>query len=292
MPAPVFQLVRDTSQSIASQTDTAVTFTSAEIDNKTGWDAAHHSRYVVQANNGGLWLFIGEAAIDHGADPNLTARSLFFRVNGVNQYGRIAMTSNTVPAGAQALMTVSACIDVVPGDYIELIARQDSGGAATLQPTLRLFGGNAVDIHSPKFRLTRTTSQSLPSSLNTVIVYDTANDDNEGGWDAAHKSRYVVQPDQAGIYFMFAEADFDIGAHPTSDRRFLGFVVNGVNTIYGRQSFNSLVSPSGIHTQLATYTTLALAEGDYVEVVARQDAGVTGNLRPTIAFSGGGYVTG
>lgn len=284
MATSVFQLTRSTTQSAPSGSEVPIVFDTAVFDTGSGFTGGH---YVVPVNGAGSWILWGEVSIDKFNASLQTRRFAYFRVNGSEIHGAISTPSNAEPSGAQTGLVVSAAAYLDEGDVIELVVRQDAAGsAAIIRPPTRMSGmGNATDGSVGEFQLARNNSQPLLSGQLTAVVFDTLIVDVKHGWVTTNKSRYAAGSGGQGLYFLYAEADFDAGDDPGSSRRFLAFRVNGT-TYRGRLALPSSFTPTGVRSVLATYAVVFLGVGDYVEVIARQDSGSTAHLIGPTRFAG------
>lgn len=138
-------LVRRTADLLLPTGDnTAVTWATADYDFTTPyWDLAHHSRILVPVDQpAGTYLFRAEGRFHCTNSPtDVTQRRLGFRLNGVvsPQVGRFTTPSIVLPSGTDTDVVTSATVHLVAGDYVELVARQDSGGDGTLINGTRMF---------------------------------------------------------------------------------------------------------------------------------------------------------
>lgn len=141
---PMARLTQTSRQSIPSQAfpaGTPVTFTSAAAqgtsassDNYGGWSpSANPTRYTFP--RAGRYYAYGQAAFTGGGGGNYAAG---LRVNG----GTTAWGTRTLAAGLGAVPTAEQYLRVNAGDYVELIASQNSGSAVnttTGQASCRLI---------------------------------------------------------------------------------------------------------------------------------------------------------
>lgn len=136
------------------------------------------------------------------------------------------------------------------------------------------------------FKLRRTTTQSIADGINTPIVFDTADYDTVSGWESGNKSRWLVPSGQGGLYIFWAHVPFTHGPLNSSpERRLIGFRVNGSGNIFAQDSEPN-IQPGSTVTELVTSGPITLVEGDYVEVIARHDAGTALTLSAGIDFAG------
>lgn len=124
-------------QSIASATPTALTFDSETYDTNTIHDnVTNNSRLT--APIAGKYVVHGTVQWDFSAAGNI--RGMYFYKNGVI-YAALQFVPPTL-AGANGNIVAGAdIIDLAAGDYVELLAFQDSGGA------LNALGGSGANTH-------------------------------------------------------------------------------------------------------------------------------------------------
>lgn len=116
-------------------------------------------------------------------------------------------------------------------------------------------------------QLRQTSAQSIPTSTQTPLEWDTADIDTLSGWSAgSNPSRYT--PTVAGRYLIMGRATF-VGA--SGGIRESRIWRNGANV--NGSSMN--VAPSGASDRLAPVPVVVELDGssDYVEVVANQTSG-------------------
>lgn len=135
-----FQLARTGTQPLPSGQSTAIVFDTEIVDVKNGWDAAHKTRYAVGSNGGGFYFLYASVDIDAADDAATSRRFLAFRVNGTTFRGRLAISSIFTPTGVRSQLCTYAVVPLVPGDYVEVIAKQDSGTTAHLVGPSRFAG--------------------------------------------------------------------------------------------------------------------------------------------------------
>ncbi|WP_128381278.1 hypothetical protein [Streptomyces cavernae] len=120
---PRFSGYQNTAQSIPSNTFIPITLDSETIDSDGGHSTTTNpSRYTVQV--AGTYLVIGEACFPANATGNRGSR---ITVNGANIQGGASM----IPSGAGNTMGVpaAALLQLVVGDYVEVLGWQSSGAA-------------------------------------------------------------------------------------------------------------------------------------------------------------------
>ncbi|MGH2965001.1 MAG: hypothetical protein ACRDMH_06435 [Solirubrobacterales bacterium] len=118
----------------------------------------------------------------------------------------------------------------------------------------------------PAARVTRTSAQSIPDSLNTSLAFNQERYDAAGVHDNATNNSRLTAP-VTGIYAVTAQ--FTWGGSAGAGSRFAGVMRNG-STLIARSQELAGDDDENITTQVL------LAAGDYVEVQVLQTSG--GNL--------------
>lgn len=124
---PPRALLRQTvAQSLTNSAFTALTFGTEDIDSHNGHSTSTNtSRYTVQTGYDGDYQLSGTAAIAAAAGGGRGTR--WFK-NGTAINGSETMVGNVNPLN-QGQPAVTIIVSAVAGDYFELAAWQDSGGA-------------------------------------------------------------------------------------------------------------------------------------------------------------------
>jgi len=117
----------------------------------------------------------------------------------------------------------------------------------------------------PAARVTRTSAQSIPDSLNTSLAFDQERYDAAGVHDNATNNSRLTAP-VTGIYAVTAQ--FTWGGSAGAGSRFAGVMKNG-STLIARSQELAGDDDENITTQVL------LAAGDYVEVQVLQTSGGT-----------------
>jgi hypothetical protein len=114
-----------TVQTIANATNPAVAFTSEDFDTD-GWhdNTTNNSRITCPAGKGGTYMVFG--SLDFTANAT-GQRAITLRRNGAGSLTNIVVTA--VGGFGNTAMQAVATIALVPGDYVELLCFQSSGGA-------------------------------------------------------------------------------------------------------------------------------------------------------------------
>ncbi|MEU6342227.1 hypothetical protein ABZ883_14945 [Streptomyces sp. NPDC046977] len=146
----VFSATRDTAQSIATNTNpvvgNAISWETVEADLFGAWAAGNPTRWT--APFAGWWTLMGATAINAVASSAGLARFNAWFINGslaVAGSNRIAAAPSNATATTNARTRAYL---LAAGDYVELIAGQDSSGAVnsstgSLRPYIQVqFSGN------------------------------------------------------------------------------------------------------------------------------------------------------
>lgn len=117
-------LTGTTTQSIANNTDTAITFPTELIDTDGFHDTVTNtSRITIPAGKGGKYLFNSIYYFDANANG---FRFSVFRKNGSNISGFAALPGSSATVVG---LTNSIVLDLVATDYVEMFVKQTSGGS-------------------------------------------------------------------------------------------------------------------------------------------------------------------
>lgn len=104
---------------------------SAPRNPNTMWSTTNRSRITIAAGQSGLYEFIGSVAFSSQAAGD---RLLLFQKNGNSSlYTRVNMGRPAAGGGSRTIINISTSIELVAGDYVELMAYQDSGVSLTLE---------------------------------------------------------------------------------------------------------------------------------------------------------------
>lgn len=130
---PRAAVYHNAAQSLATATDTALLFNSEYADS-----AALHStaslttRLTIPTGEGGTWLFT--AHIEFAANAT-GERKLFFLYNSATDLG--GDTKNAAASGVTKLSSAITLVGISAGDYLEVMAAQNSGGGLNVSANPR-----------------------------------------------------------------------------------------------------------------------------------------------------------
>ena len=115
---------RTTNQTLTTGTDTEISFNAERFDTDAFHDNATNStRCTVPVGKAGVYVITGAARFAANATGR---RRIYLRLNGTDIMvieGELNHTATYAPD-----LTTSTICDLEAGDYVELIATQDSGG--------------------------------------------------------------------------------------------------------------------------------------------------------------------
>lgn len=122
----------------------------------------------------------------------------------------------------------------------------------------------------PRCAVRLTADQTIANSTDVAIDWDEAVWDSHGDmWDSGAPSRVTIT--RSGLYYILPSALWE---EDDVNRRALFLEVNGV-----RRRGQQQASSEPIEHQLPAITNLA--DGDYIEIVARQNSGTSQDLIAT-----------
>lgn len=185
--------------------------------------------------------------------------------------------SSHVSGGADAFLTT---------DLIEAIVRRlrESGGTTLTMGSVAngqyLYrSGNSIVGGTPTGNVSVSVKSSgqqvIDDSTNTAVTFD------QEEWDthnmhstSSNTSRLVVPSGQGGNYLVMGQVAFDNNA---TGHRNLKIRVNGNSTTWLAKSNQTMLGSTDCQW-LQVSKVLSLAAGDYVELIAYQNSGVTINI--------------
>jgi hypothetical protein len=142
--APTFAGVQcrnaGTNTTISSATDTILTWSSENFDSDNYHSTSSNtSRITIPTGKAGKYLV--NAAVYWESSPTADALALRIRKNGA---GQVQFNSLPKPNANQVTVTTTVTLDLVVGDYLELVVYQNSGSNLTVNgdSTYTFFGVN------------------------------------------------------------------------------------------------------------------------------------------------------
>lgn len=140
--APAVRVYHTSAQALANGTATALAFNSERFDTGSMHDTAANTTRLT-APSAGKYLIIGHVRFATSGDT--TNRSLWVRLNGTTAIGEVEAPAG---GGTQPLkMNVTTLYQLNAGDYVELVALQNTGGALNI---------DVIANSSPEFMMIRS----------------------------------------------------------------------------------------------------------------------------------------
>lgn len=257
-------LTHSVAQSAATGTQTALAFDTEEHDPDGLHDpATNNTRITFTAP--GRYVLTAAAMF---ATSGTGIRQLSFRKNGTTYYA-----SNRVgaPSSDVAPLITTVVVEVIAGDYFEVMAMQGSGGALDVTGqrfTAHKIGGGSTSTALGAVRAHKTALQSIPNNTWTKVTFDTEDYDVEGDFAT---STYTAR--RAGIYRVSAALQFT-----NIDDLASGYVVlykNGARAVDLAQNQSAGTGIQGV----SGTTEIQLAAGDTLEIYAYQDSAAARDIR-------------
>lgn len=138
-------------------------------------------------------------------------------------------------------------------------------------------------LNPPRAEVTRTTTQSISSSTQTTITWQTSNHNYRAMWNSGvNPSRLTVPSGMGGLYRVTINLEYEANSDGATGTRQAALLKNGA--IIGRQT--SLGNGTGVATRVEYTREIAMAGGDYFEAAAFQNCGstLTLNVAQTLPF--------
>jgi hypothetical protein len=124
---PRVRAVREATQSLTTGSTIAIQYDTAPQNPRTMWSAGNPSRLTVPAGGGGTYVIGGAAQFAPAATGS---RQLAVDISGTTQ---IRQTIPSIGSGLATRVNISYVCTVAAGEYVEITARQDSGGTINLE---------------------------------------------------------------------------------------------------------------------------------------------------------------
>ena len=167
----------------------------------------------------------------------------------------------------------------MPSDMYSRLASGTSGSFHGTDAEVQVNGGIITDITSGSYggaitnigaRVYRHSSQALASGSEDPISFTAARWDTDNIWDSASPTKFTINTD--GVYLIVGNLRFE--AHDNGQRQ-AGIILNGSTYLTIDKALNE---GSGGAVDLNPAAVYQLSEGDYVELYAYQNSGVTLNV--------------
>lgn len=255
---------------IPNAVETAIPFDTEDVNTDGMHSAANTTRLTVKTP--GLYQLTAELA---WASAPGSSWQWFIKKNGA-QY--LAGSDGRGSAPPPVDSTASTLAMLAAGDYIELVAWQNSGGAvnaaagANRMPSLSAVMVGSGKTVTPYARARKSADQAIPNTTTTAISWDLEDTDNDGVHDTAtNNTRFVCRT--GGVYVFDGRAFWASGGGAVRELELrITRAAGGTDSIYAD------TAPAGSFTQQLA-AIIELAVGDYVELYAYQDSGGALNVR-------------
>lgn len=296
-----FAVAKSTAAVLApNNTPTAIPLAAEDADNDNMHDTVTTNTRIT-CRTAGVYLFLGTVIFDN---PSGGRRGAWLNKNGsLADESTLGAPAATLSAGPR--YQVVGLMELAVGDYVELLAFQDSGVGMNIYNPSSL---KAVKIGSPNAGNTglppaptvgrgcqawATAAQSIPNVTFTAFTFATEQWDDLNMHDpTVNNSRITIPAGYGGKWQFDAHTDW---SNPSTGKKAIGFRVNGSGGYY--RGWNSTPgggwaggNPGDI---LGTSTVLNLAAGDYVELIClcsgqTTDVANLEGVSMTCAFLGNG----
>lgn len=269
---------RSSSQSIATATDTAVQFGSEDLDDGGLIDlATHNTRFTIPTGGAGWYVIV--ASIRWPTTATVISRRTSIGKNGGTPYvGARSYVSG--PASGTSSGSVATIDYLNDADYIELIARQTSGGAISLSAAA--MSAARVDTPDTVGGIMRYdgSAQTISSGSDVLITFNNVIRDDGYMIDLGTSTSKIIAP-QDGLYAIAGHVGF---AANTGTDRYAKLVVDGTTEI-AREGTDA--PSAGNAPACNPFAVHYLTAGQYVELYARTGTSTstdTANYRPRLAM--------
>ena len=261
-------------QSLSTGTFTALSFDQETYDVGDWHDnVTDNTRMTVPAG-------ITKVRITGGAQyaGNSTGRRfLLVHKNGSAFADSPTLILNATSGNTDALAISSNVIEVVAGDYFELVGLQDSGSALNVEAANSTwFGIEAIEAIAPSTRprgalVNQVTSFSLPNNTTTTATWDNEIYDTDNIHDnVTNNSRLTVPTGVTHIRLTGAYRD----ESNTTGWRFVQLRKNG-GSVPGLSNVSHGASGANSHFLNLSSPVLEVIAGDYFEMQLFQNSGST-----------------
>jgi hypothetical protein len=283
---PVFAGARayhNAAQSIASGGPGTVLALNSERYDTDGFHdtVTNSSRLTVPAGKDGKYRITGTVQFAANATGE---RRLEILLNGATVIGRVS--SAAVSGTAPTVLTVTCDYGFVAGDYVELRAFQDSGGALDAEAVgnyspefaIANFGGAPATAVGRGALAKKTAAQSIVNATDTPLTFDAEVYDTDAIHDTVTNNSRLTVP--AGVTTIRLVAGVEFAANATGVRR-LWFRKNGADFDGGLAQ--TVPGNSGVSNWVTVVSPiLNVAPGDFFEAFVNQNSGGALNANATV----------
>lgn len=255
---------------IPQATTTIVPFNTVDYDTDGEWSSATPSRLTVK--NPGLYHCNAQVELD--ANGSGAIRALYIFKNGA-----LYKMQELAPLGGGDNTTIHLGFAdmAAAGDYYEMAIWQNSGGSLNVavsgggrNASLALTMVGSGKTVTPLVQATKSANQNVPTGVVTTLSWDVESKDNDNIHDTlTNNTRFVCRT--PGVYVLTGKQFW--GGSVNGSTRELSFQVT--RAIGGTESVFSDQMPQGPSIIQEISAIFELAVGDYVEMLAYQDSGIS-----------------
>lgn len=281
---------RATSQSIPNNTTTAVNLDGETFDTDGYHDTVtNNTRFTVPAGKSGRYALSGQVSY---ALASTTGRATaYFRKNGT-----MITTGESTPNANVTTVTIEDVVDLVAGDYIELVVWHTNGAAVNLRGEDSAVGSTYMTMMALETvpqamplgkavgtKLTHNIAMSIADTTNTILNFNTELWDSDGFHDTVtNNGRITIPAGKAGRYEFKASLEWAANA---TGRRMISIRKNGAVWL----NFNQM-NPSATGSTVMEVTAEDEAQvNDYYEVLVSQTSGAALNISGYSGAAGSSY---
>lgn len=238
------------------------------------------------------------ASFNHIADAGASAWwleteiALTGNVSGVTRIGRKANVIRTTEDHPRRVMTLDR---FSAGGTLTARGTRDGSGSGS--PTIEAGSKfNVARIYSSPVVgavVRRLASQSIASGTDVAMSFDDETLDDGNMWDSGAPTRLTVPTGGAGWYVVIGHIGY--ATSTSSDSRVAFLRVNGAAGVGfpGRKSWTGSNGSLSVENGAMVGAIIYLADGDYVELIARQTVGtVNATATLTACRAGRGFLRG
>jgi hypothetical protein len=131
----------------------------------------------------------------------------------------------------------------------------------------------------PRVRLTRTSNQSMSNNVNTAIVWQAEELDNENMWTAGSPDRIVIA--RAGVYCFVGQVRWAANA---VGQRWAYLLKNGAGSVNASEGSNVSEATGGYEFTQMVHGLVSMAIGDDMRLQVLQDSGASLDVIGTGSF--------
>jgi hypothetical protein len=251
-------------QSINSASATKVQLNSAIFDSHGAWDVATNYRYTIPV--AGYYCAMG--GVTFAANATNIRIAMIYK-NGAE----VQRSQRNAPSGTQGeYVQVPWCAKLIAGDYLELYAYQDSGGALNVSNSTNTFLNvnqvqgpstvGATELVAARYEISAGTGNaSFADAADEIVDYDLKTYDTHGAVTVGAAWKFTAPV--SGNYQVCARINWANGTNMNSSSLFV--YKNGASVArLDRRELGSAIVMNGCDN-------FRLIAGDYIQIEANQD---------------------